>query len=307
VIFNNKTFDPVYGRDVRSEQVLFLEDQQPMIYGAESDKGIAMNGTKPQIVSSAEGAPIVHDSKNEDPGYTYALASMTHPEFPTPMGVFRAVERPTFEGDVHAQIQHAQASKGKGDLGKLILGGDYWEVSDDGEREVKSSDKTATQASSDEQTIAKERSAEAQRYTNDPAAKVFNTRLEEIIAVFGQPKAAKADASTSIAEVLKTMKLELVSSVLITKNNEICGIFTERDVLFKVINIVEDLDSTSIESVMTSTPETAQSWQTVAQALHALGDGGYRHLPVIREKGKIGVITTKGIMHYLHKQILNHH
>ena len=306
VIFNNKTFDPVYAKENRSEQMLFLEDQQPMIYGAESDKGITINGTRPQIVSTADGAPIVHDVKNEDSGYAYALAQMTHPNYPTPVGIFRAVERPTYEGNIHGQIAQATAKKGKGKLDDLILGGDYWEVKDDGEREVNTMGRDTSSAIQDEQIISRERSQEAKRYANDPISKVFNTRIEEIIAVFGQPKASKADHQAPISDVIKIMKLELVSSVVITKDDEICGIFTERDVLFKVIDLIDDLESTPISDVMTPSPETSHSWQSVAQALHALGDGGYRHLPVIREKGKLGVITTKGIMHYLHKEVLNH-
>jgi 2-oxoglutarate ferredoxin oxidoreductase subunit beta len=53
---------------------------------------------------------------------------MRHPEFPEPVGVFRAVERPTYEQAVNAQVTQAIEKKGDGDLEALFNSGDTWEV-----------------------------------------------------------------------------------------------------------------------------------------------------------------------------------
>jgi 2-oxoglutarate ferredoxin oxidoreductase subunit beta len=308
VIFNHKTFESVYGRENRSEQMIFMEDGKPLVYGMDSDKGIALNGSTPSIVGADDASVITHNIAEDNPGYAYALSQMNHPEFPTPIGIFRKQERPTFEAGIHDQIEHAVETKGKGDLSKLILGNDYWEVKDDGERTASTSSSSSddNQSVEEEGNIGDERAKRAQRYINDPLSSVFHTRIEEIIHNYGSASSIIVDDTSSLSETIMTMKRNNVGSVLVgNQAGEIVGIFTERDLLFKVVNLIDDKENTPVKTVMTEMPESASSWQTLAQALHALGEGGYRHLPVVREGGKLGMISTKGIMHYLHRQILN--
>jgi 2-oxoglutarate ferredoxin oxidoreductase subunit beta len=305
VIFNDKTFESVYGRENRSEQMLFMEDGKPLSYGKALDKGITLNGSKPSIVSAEDSETIIHTVGEENPGYAYALSQMSYPDFPTPVGIFRKVERPTFEDGLHQQIDSAIESKGRGDLSKLILGSDYWEVKDDGKLKVTSSDNSNDSQTIEEQ-IGAEHAERAKQDSKDPLSSVFHTRLEEIIHNYGCSSTILVNEQTSLNDTIMTLKRHNVGSVLVGNDEgELVGIFTERDLLFKVVNIIDDQDNTPIKSVMTETPESAASWQTLAQALHSLGEGGYRHLPVIREGGKLGLISAKGIMHYLHRQILN--
>jgi 2-oxoglutarate ferredoxin oxidoreductase subunit beta len=56
------------------------------------------------------------------------LARMRYPEFPEPMGVLRAVEKPTYDEQVNQQVEDAIAEKGEGDLDKILNRGDTWEV-----------------------------------------------------------------------------------------------------------------------------------------------------------------------------------
>jgi 2-oxoglutarate/2-oxoacid ferredoxin oxidoreductase subunit beta len=304
VIFNNKTFDSVYGRENKSEQLLFLEDGKPMIYGANSDKAIVLNGTEPKIIHTQLGDALVHHAQNENPGYAFALAQMSYPEYPTPVGVFRAVEKPTFEDNLHHQIKVAKDQKGEGQLEQLILGNDYWEVKNDGQREVITSSSQGNPALQEEQDIVKERVKEDLRYLKDPIAKVFNTRLEEILHTYGSARCVTVSKETSIKETLALMKRHVLSSIVVLNEGQVVGIVTERDILFKVVNIIEDTENTPVAQIMTPQPESAASWESVAQALHSLGEGGYRHLPVVREGGAIGMISAKGIMHFLHRQAL---
>ena len=53
---------------------------------------------------------------------------MRYPEFPEPMGIFRAIEKPTYNEVVNQQIADAKAEKGDGDLAELFNRGDTWEV-----------------------------------------------------------------------------------------------------------------------------------------------------------------------------------
>jgi len=71
---------------------------------------------------------LFHDEKAADPHLANLLARMRHPEFPEPVGVFRAVERATYNDGINQQVVDAQQEQGEGDLAKLFGSGDTWTV-----------------------------------------------------------------------------------------------------------------------------------------------------------------------------------
>jgi 2-oxoglutarate ferredoxin oxidoreductase subunit beta len=73
---------------------------------------------------------IVHDAHHPRPAYAFQLSHMEHrPDFPTPIGVFRAWgDVPRYEDVMNQQIKDVIAKRGRGDLGKLLRAGDTWEV-----------------------------------------------------------------------------------------------------------------------------------------------------------------------------------
>ena len=132
-IFNDHAFDYFAERSVRSDNVLYLEDGKPMIFGKDRNKGIRMNGAHPEVVTIGENGIteadlLVHDVNLADPSVAFMLARMEQPDFPQPVGIFRAVERATYEDLLVGQIDAAIARGGLGDLSKLINGGDTWVV-----------------------------------------------------------------------------------------------------------------------------------------------------------------------------------
>ena len=70
----------------------------------------------------------MHDETREDPAIAFILARMQYPQYPVPMGVFRAVQRPTYDDLMEAQIREAIAREGEGDLEALLAEGDTWTV-----------------------------------------------------------------------------------------------------------------------------------------------------------------------------------
>ena len=66
--------------------------------------------------------------RHESPAYAFALASLQRPAFPLPIGVFRAVEMPTYEALLEQQVADAIERRGRGDLAKLLNSGDTWTV-----------------------------------------------------------------------------------------------------------------------------------------------------------------------------------
>jgi 2-oxoglutarate ferredoxin oxidoreductase subunit beta len=72
---------------------------------------------------------LVHDATRDDPTLAFMLANMsTRPGFPTPIGVFRAVRRPTVEEMTWEIIEATKQKKGPSDLRALLSGGDTWEI-----------------------------------------------------------------------------------------------------------------------------------------------------------------------------------
>lgn len=132
-IFNDHAFDYFAERTVRSDRVLYLEHGKPMIFGKDRDKGISMNGAHPEVVTIGENGItendlLVHDIYLTDPSVAFMLARMEQPDFPQPVGIFRAVERATYEDMMDDQIAAAVAKSGPGNLEKLLNGGETWVV-----------------------------------------------------------------------------------------------------------------------------------------------------------------------------------
>jgi len=130
VIFNNNAFDPVTGREVRSEQSLMLEEGKPLRFG--ENKGIRLNGFDPEVVELTDGADdsdlLVHQPKTNNPAYASIFAQMAYPAFPTPFGILRQIEgRETYEDALHQQIKASQAN-GSGNLQELLTGKNSWVV-----------------------------------------------------------------------------------------------------------------------------------------------------------------------------------
>ena len=132
-IFNDGAFDYFAERNVRQDKVLYLEHGKPMIFGKDRNLGIRMNGAHPEVVTIgengiAEADILVHDINLEDPSVAFMLARMEQPDFPQPVGVFRAVERLSYDQMMADQIETAIAKSGPGSLEKLIYSGDMWVV-----------------------------------------------------------------------------------------------------------------------------------------------------------------------------------
>ncbi len=131
-VFNDGAWEYAADKKVRDENLIELEHGKPLIFGKNRDKGIRLNGTEPEVVQLGNGITeddlLFHDEKAEEPTHAYLLSRMRHPEFPEPIGVFRAVERPTYEAEVNRQTEIAREKRGEGDLAALFETGDTWVV-----------------------------------------------------------------------------------------------------------------------------------------------------------------------------------
>src|SRR5262249_6165983 len=120
------------GKSVKDGHSLFLEHGKPLIFGKDRNQGIRLNGLDPEVVTLGGGVTVddlvIHDERAEEPSLAYLLSRMVYPEFPECVGVFRAVQRPTYDGLVNQQIADVQKAKGKGKLEDLFASEDTWVV-----------------------------------------------------------------------------------------------------------------------------------------------------------------------------------
>lgn len=130
-IFNDGAFAHMTNKETKADQVLWLEDGQPLIFGAERNKGIRLDGNVPKIIELGDrwtaNDVLVHDEK--DFVIASLLANFTYrDDFPDPLGVLYAVDVPTYNDQMVEQIELAVKTKGKGTVQELLNAGDTWVV-----------------------------------------------------------------------------------------------------------------------------------------------------------------------------------
>ena len=107
-----------------------------------------------------------------------------------------------------------------------------------------------------------------------------------------------ATPSDSVGQVLQLMRAQRSGVVVVCDGTKLVGILTERDAL-RLMAAGADFTA-PIRDVMTSSPATISSSATVGDAIRAMSQGGYRHLPIVDADGKpTGVVVVYGIVHYL--------
>jgi 2-oxoglutarate/2-oxoacid ferredoxin oxidoreductase subunit beta len=134
-IFNDAAFEIFTEKSSRQDETLVLEQGKPLIYGANKDKGVRIDGYKPQLVDLADQYSAddlwIHDEADfyKAQMLTRFFDNPVMPgHFPRPFGVFYAKERATYEDEMQLQIQELTALKGKGNLDKLLSGKETWTI-----------------------------------------------------------------------------------------------------------------------------------------------------------------------------------
>lgn len=108
------------------------------------------------------------------------------------------------------------------------------------------------------------------------------------------------EAPTSVLEVVHLMRDRHAGCVLVVRAGRLKGIFTDRDVVSRVVAAGIDPSKTPVRRVMTTTPETLRPTDSIAFALDLMSVGGYRHIPLVDKAGApVGTVSVKDIVAYL--------
>jgi 2-oxoglutarate ferredoxin oxidoreductase subunit beta len=117
----------------QKENQIVLRHGEPVRFGEEGERGVIQrpNGSMElvEVAEVGEDALVVHDEHLEESSLAYSLSRLSHtPHGPTPVGVFRDVERPVYDALMAEQIETTRREQGEGELVKLLHAGDTWAI-----------------------------------------------------------------------------------------------------------------------------------------------------------------------------------
>ena len=113
---------------------------------------------------------------------------------------------------------------------------------------------------------------------------VLKRQMQELLPTL--PPAVALDQRATVREAIAMMQEKQLSCVLVVEQGRLVGVFTERDVVIKVVAAPLDVDRVSLRDVMQPDPEFLQLDDTLVDALHQMHLGDYRHVPVVDEQGR---------------------
>jgi len=117
-------------------------------------------------------------------------------------------------------------------------------------------------------------------------------------------KPIRVSLRSTVSDAIEVMKRHHHGSVLVMDGSTLSGIFTERDVLTRVVGAGVDPKKTELESVMTPDPTTLCEDDPLAFAIHLMAARDLRHVVVMRDDTPVGIASIRGVLSYVTKQAL---
>lgn len=132
-VFNDGAFDAVVAKDSRADMLIDLHHGEKIVFGADGEHGVMLDEFgEAHVVSVADVGLekiLVHDEQRPEPSLAFALSRLASgPYEPTPVGIFRAIQRPSYEIELSRQLAAVQERGGAPDLDGLLGSGNVWEV-----------------------------------------------------------------------------------------------------------------------------------------------------------------------------------
>lgn len=109
-------------------------------------------------------------------------------------------------------------------------------------------------------------------------------------------KVLKAPPDAPVCKAARLMARRNAGAVLVVEGERLVGIFTERDVVFRVVARGLDTRATRLADVMTPAPRTIDPDKTFGYALVIMHEGGFRHLPVVEDGKVLGIVSSRNAL-----------
>ncbi|MBI4374006.1 MAG: CBS domain-containing protein [Deltaproteobacteria bacterium] len=134
-----------------------------------------------------------------------------------------------------------------------------------------------------------------------PRTKITKVLMEDPIARMKPREGIWVSARAPVREAVQKMTENRVGCVFIGNQNQIEGLVTERDILFKVLGKDQKLFGDPVSSIMTPKPIILDESDSLAYALNRMSVAGFRHLPIHQEGRPLGIISVRDILRHLSK------
>ena len=125
-----------------------------------------------------------------------------------------------------------------------------------------------------------------------------NLRVDSVSRLDPTPPHAIEDREP-VAAAVAVLRREKVGCLLVTRQGKLVGIFTDRDLLARVLAAGLPL-SVPMAECLTANPVTVRPKDSVQVAIKKMEKGGYRHLPVVDDANRpVGILSARRVVHYL--------
>jgi CBS domain-containing protein len=137
-----------------------------------------------------------------------------------------------------------------------------------------------------------------------PASVVEQNLLKDRVSVLEPKKPITIDPGMPVRDVMRMMVDQNIGSLIVVQDGSPVGIFSERDALMKLNVDAHTLGDRPVSDFMTPAPETLEANAKLGFALQRMDAGGYRHLPIVDDAGKLtGMVSVRDILRYLAKAL----
>jgi CBS domain-containing protein len=130
--------------------------------------------------------------------------------------------------------------------------------------------------------------------------RIERSLMEDPVSVLQPKKPITVRPSSTVRETIEMMlDRDIGAMLVVAEDGKLLGIFSERDLLTKVVGLQEAYAELPVKQFMTPNPETVTATDTLAFALHKMDVGEYRHLPVLRDGLPVGVISVRDMLRHI--------
>jgi CBS domain-containing protein len=133
-----------------------------------------------------------------------------------------------------------------------------------------------------------------------PQDKIERALMDDSVSVLRPARPVTIEPTASLREAIQTLLKHNVGALLVTGDKgKLLGIFSERDVLMKVVGLRDHYEDLPVSLFMTEDPESVPQTAKLVFALHKMDAGDYRHLPVVDQGRATGVISVRDLLRYI--------
>jgi 2-oxoglutarate ferredoxin oxidoreductase subunit beta len=131
IIFNDDAFYPFEAKLVRNDNIVFLDNEKPLIYGKNKDKGLVLKNLNIEIINITEKNMkdvLIHKKDSENNVLHFSICDLQYPKYPLPVGIFKQILKPSYHDTLNLHKSIAiQKAKIK-NVDDLLNSGDTWVI-----------------------------------------------------------------------------------------------------------------------------------------------------------------------------------